>query len=133
MARNPLSDSRCERNVLNAESIVNQAPSHRGLNPSDKRGATHKYPLSDVGCDSDALNVNIDVVGQIPRHPEPGSADAREAALNPRDEDFMSNDSSSYVNSDVSSSLEQIKLDDGINQRDTNLTSCAVSQSDDDY
>ena len=31
--------------------------------------------MSDVGCDSDALNVNIDVVGEIPRHPEPGSAD----------------------------------------------------------
>ena len=37
-----------------------------------------KYPLSDIGCDSDALNVNIDVVGELPRHPKPGSADARE-------------------------------------------------------
>ena len=54
-------------------------------------------------------------------------------ARNPRNDDVMSNYSSSDVNSDVSSSLEQIKLDDGINQRDTNLTSCAVSQSDDDY
>ena len=63
-ARTPLSESRCERNVLNTESIVNQAPSHRGLNPSDERGATHKYPLSDVGCDSDALNVNVNVVGE---------------------------------------------------------------------
>ena len=53
-------------------------------------------------------------------------------ASNPRDDDVMSNDSSSDVNSDVSSSLEQIKLDDGIDQRDTNHTSCAVSQSDDD-
>ena len=32
-ARNPLSDSRCENNVLNAESIVDQASSHRCLNP----------------------------------------------------------------------------------------------------
>ena len=30
-----------------------------------------KYPLSDVGCDSDALNVNVDDVGQIPRHQSP--------------------------------------------------------------
>ena len=44
----------------------------------------------------------------------------------------MSNDSSSDVNSDVSSSLDQITFDDGIDQRDTNHTSCAVSQSDDD-
>ena len=48
--RTPLSDSRCESNVLNAESIVDQASSHRGLNPSDERGAARKYPLSDVGC-----------------------------------------------------------------------------------
>ena len=32
--RTPLSDSRCESNVLNAESIFDQASSHRGLNPS---------------------------------------------------------------------------------------------------
>ena len=41
----------------------------------------------------------------------------------------MSNESSSDVNSDVSSSLEQITFDA---ERDTNHTSCAVSQSDDD-
>ena len=93
----------------------------------------HKYPLSDVGCDSDALNVNIDVVAEISRHLEPRSADAREVARNPRDDNVMSNDSSSDVNSNVSSGLEQITVDDGIYQRDTNHTSCAVSQSDDDY
>ena len=70
-ARTTLSDSRCENNLLNAESIVDQASIHRGLNPSDERGVARKYPLSDVGCDSDALNVNIDVVGEIPRHPDP--------------------------------------------------------------
>ena len=91
-----------------------------------------KYPLSEVGCDSDVLNVNIDMAGEIPRHLEPGSANAREVARNPRDDDVMSNDLSSDVNSDVSSSLEQITLDDGIDQRDTNHTSCAVSQNDDD-
>ena len=37
-ARTPLSDSRCEVNVLNAESFVAQASNHRGLNPSDERG-----------------------------------------------------------------------------------------------
>ena len=26
-------------------------------------------PLSDVGCDRDAPNVNVDVVGEILRHP----------------------------------------------------------------
>ena len=34
----PLSDSHCESNVLNAESIVDQASSHRGLNPSYECG-----------------------------------------------------------------------------------------------
>ena len=105
-ARTPLSDSRCESNILNAESIVDQqASSHRGLNPSDESEVARKYPLSDVGCDSDALNVNIDVVAEISRHLEPRSADAREVARNPRDDDVMYNDSSSDVNSDVSSSL----------------------------
>ena len=62
-----------------------------------------KYPLSEVGCDSDVLNVNIDMAGEIPSHLEPGSANAREVARNPRDDDVMSNDLSSDVNSDVSS------------------------------
>ena len=52
-ARTPLSDIRCENNVLNAESIVERASSYRGLNPSDERGVARKYPLSDVGCDRD--------------------------------------------------------------------------------
>ena len=62
------------------------------MNPSDDRGVARKYPLGDVGSDSDALNVNFDIVGEIPRHPEPGSADAREVTRNPRDDDVMSND-----------------------------------------
>ena len=48
----PLSDSRCEINVLNAKSIVDQASSRQGLNPSDERGVAYKYRLSDVRCDS---------------------------------------------------------------------------------
>ena len=91
-----------------------------------------KYPLSDVGCDSDALNVNTDVVVEKARHPDPGLADAREVARNPRGYDVISNDSSSDVNNDVSYILKQINFDDGIDQRDTNHTSYAVSQSDDD-
>ena len=38
----PLSDSRCESNVLNAESIVDQASSHWVLNPSYERGVRRK-------------------------------------------------------------------------------------------
>ena len=59
-AHTPLSESCCEDNVLNAKSIVDQVSSHRGLNPSDERGISRKYPLSDVGCNSDALNANIE-------------------------------------------------------------------------
>ena len=54
-------------------------------------------------------------------------------ARNPRDDDVMSNDSSSDVNSDVSSGLEQLTFDDGIDHRDTDHISYPVSQSDDDY
>ena len=36
-ARTTLSDSRCDINVLNAESIVDQASIHRRLNLSDER------------------------------------------------------------------------------------------------
>ena len=53
-ARTPLSDSRCESSVLNAETLLSKC---RGLNPSDERGVARKYSLSDVGCDSDTLNV----------------------------------------------------------------------------
>ena len=41
------------------------------MDPSDERGVARKYPLSDVGCDSDALNVNVNNVGQILRHQSP--------------------------------------------------------------
>ena len=44
VTRTTLRDSRCESNVLNAESIVDQASSHRGLNPSDERGEARLYP-----------------------------------------------------------------------------------------
>ena len=39
--------------------------SHRGLDQSDERGVACAYPLSDDGCDSYALNVNVDVVDKI--------------------------------------------------------------------
>ena len=92
-----------------------------------------KYPLSDVGCDGDALNVHIDVVSEIPRHPKLGSADAPEVAHNPRDDDVMSTDLSSDVDSDMKSRLEKTAFDGYNNQNDTNHIACAVSQSDDDY
>ena len=93
-ARTPLSDSRSENNVLNAKSLIDQVLNHRGLDPSDEHGVARVYLLSDVVCDSDALNVNIDVFGEITRHPEPGAANACEVARNQRGDDVMSNDSS---------------------------------------
>ena len=132
-ARTTLSDIRCDNDSLNATSIVDQESNHRGLDPLDERGVARMYPLSDVGCERDALNVNIDVAGEIPRHPDPGSADTRQVASSPRDNDIISNDSSSDVDSDVSSSLEQITFDGGIYQRDMKHIACPVSQSDDDY
>ena len=37
-------------------------PGHHGLCPSDDRGVARKYPLSDVASNSDALNVDNDIV-----------------------------------------------------------------------
>ena len=68
------------------------------------------YPLIDVNCDSDALYVNLDAIGARHRHPEPGSADAREVASNPRDDKIESNNSSLDVDSDFSSSEEQFRI-----------------------
>ena len=131
-ARTPLSDIRCKNNILNAESIVDQASSHRGLNPAYERiKMARMYPLSDVGCDSDALNFNVDIFGEMPRHPDPGSADTREVARNLRDDDVKSNDFSPGVDSDISSTLEKITFDNDIDQEDTNHIARAVSQSDD--
>ena len=89
------------------------------------------YPLSNVAFDSDALNVNIDVVGEIPRHPEPGPADAREVTRNPHDDDVVSYDSSSDAVSEISSSVEQITFDGDIDQKDTSHKVRSVSRSDD--
>ena len=88
-----LSDICCENNSLNAESIVDQASSHLGWGLSDERyKVEHMYPMIDVDCDSDVLNVNVDVVREILRHPDPGSAGAREVAHNSRIEELKSND-----------------------------------------
>ena len=52
---------------------------------------------------------------------------------NLRDENFMSTDLSSDVDSDMKSRLEKTAFDGYNNQNDTNHIACAVSQSDDDY
>ena len=67
-ARTPLSDTRCDSESLNAESIVGQRLSHQGLCPADERGVTRKYSLSDVDGDVNALKVISDIVGSLPRH-----------------------------------------------------------------
>ena len=58
------------------------------------------YPVGDAGCDSDALNVNFDIFGEIP---ELGLADALEVISNPRDGKFESSDSSLDVGDDIGS------------------------------
>ena len=59
----PSSDIRCDNESRNAEGIVDLKSSHHGPSPSGERGVAHQYPLSDVACDSDALNVEYDIVG----------------------------------------------------------------------
>ena len=61
MARTPLSDTRSDNESLNAESIVGLEPGHQGLAPSDARGVARINPPSDVGCNSDSLDVGNDI------------------------------------------------------------------------
>ena len=70
---------------------------------------------------------------KISRHLELGSADTREVARNPHDNDVMSNEMSSDVYSDIIYTIEQITFDDGINPKDTSHKARAVSQGDDDF
>ena len=78
-ARTPLSDTRCDNESLNAESIVGQRPNHQGQCPADERGVTRKYSLSDVDGDVNVRKVISDIVGNLPRHPN----DACEVARSP--------------------------------------------------
>ena len=66
------------------------------------------YPLSGFGFDSDALNFNYDINGEILRHPDLGSTDAREVA---RYGEFKSSDSLSDVGDDIGSNIEQVITD----------------------
>ena len=61
VARTPLSDTRSDNESLNAESIVGLEPGHQGLDPSDARGVARINPPSDVGCNSDSLDVGNDI------------------------------------------------------------------------
>ena len=38
---------------------------NRGLNPSNARGVVITYPMSDIGFDSDSLDVNNDIASRI--------------------------------------------------------------------
>ena len=79
----------------------------------------HLYTYQgDVGCDSDALYFNFDIFGKISKHPELGSADAREVACHLRDGEFESSDSSPDIGDEIGCSVEQLKTDDDINPDD---------------
>ena len=50
------------------ESIVYQASEYLGIDQLHELRVARTYTLSDVGCDRDALNVNNDIIAEIPRH-----------------------------------------------------------------
>ena len=68
-----------------------------------------KFPLSNVACDSDALNVDHDIVDVTPRHPGLGPNDARVATRKPLVDDMELIKSSSDVDSNIGSCTEQLK------------------------
>ena len=73
-----------------------------------ERGVARRYSLSDVIFDRDAPNVNSNVAGEIPRHPDPVLSNAREVARNTGDDEFKSSDLSSDSVMNIGSHLEQL-------------------------
>ena len=71
-----------------------------------------KYPLSDVASNSDALNVDYDIVGVTPRHLRLGPNDARVATRKPLVDDMELDNTSSDVDSNIGSCTERIKVND---------------------
>ena len=111
-AHNLSSDICFDSESLNAEGIVDLEPSHHGPSPSDERRVARKYPLSDVAYDSDALNVEHDIVGVTPRPPGLGPNDARVATRKQLGDDMELDNSSSDVDNNIGSCTEQLKVHD---------------------
>ena len=92
-----------------------------------------KYPLSDVACDSDALNVEHDIVGVIPRHPGLGPNDARVATRKPLVDDMELNNTSSDVDSNIGTCTEQHRVnaavDHGYDISRTSVLTSALLES----
>ena len=61
VAHTPLSDTRRDNESLNASSIVGLELGHQGLAPSDALGVARINPPSEVGCNSDSLDVGNDI------------------------------------------------------------------------
>ena len=72
-ARISLSDARSDNESLHAASIVDQG--HQGLNPSDAREMTRINLLSDVGCNSDSMDVSNDISSCIEQFKVEGLTD----------------------------------------------------------
>ena len=102
---------------MNAKCIVDQASSHRGLNPWDERGLARMYPHSEAGYNRDSIPISILLVKyqDIPLDP----ADAHEVARNPRYGELEASDLSSGVGGDIDYRVEQVQTDEYINIRDT--------------
>ena len=80
------------------------------------------YLLSDVGCYSDAQNAKYDIVGEIPRHPDLGSADARKVEHNVRDGGF-SQMKRHRMQMKIGIRVEQVNTDEYLNVGDTDIRS----------
>ena len=108
----PSSDIRCDNESLKAEGIVDPESSYHGPSPSDERGEARQYSLSDVACNSDALNVDHNIIGVTPRHPGLGPNDARVATRKPLVDDMELDNSSSDNDSHIGSCTKHLKVND---------------------
>ena len=104
-ARTPLSDTCRAKEALDAKNIFDLRPTHQDPIGSDERGVA-----SDVDCDRVSLNVAIDIVGEMLRHPGIGPIGAPGLArINPLGDEFESCNSSPDVGRDIGSRIEKLR------------------------
>ena len=65
IARKPLSDTRCDTDLLNAESIADLGPRNQDPCSTDARGVTTEHPQGEGGCKRASLNVDNDIIGKV--------------------------------------------------------------------
>ena len=110
VARTSLSDTRNDNESLNAESIVGIGPGNQEFYPKYARVAAHTILLSDVGYNSDPLDVYDDISSRI-----------EQVKVKNLVSDVGYNSDALYDYDDISSRTEQVKVEGSIELGDDNV------------